>query len=89
MSMIFIKGLHSKANLEISNLHTWFCANRLSLNPQKTKYIVFKPMYGNYNLNNLNVTINGTPLEQIGSQCNEKCTKFLDVYIDESLTWKF
>ena len=28
--------LYTSANEEISNLYSWFCSNKLSLNPQKT-----------------------------------------------------
>ena len=39
---LMIQSLFRKANLEMDNLFDWFCANRLSLSPQKTKYIIIK-----------------------------------------------
>jgi len=34
--------LFQTANIEINQLYDWFCANRLSLNAKKTKYIVLR-----------------------------------------------
>ena len=82
------KILFEKANIEANNLFNWFCANRMSLNPQKTKFIIIKPSKANFNLNGLNLLINGIPLERIGIGFEEQSTKFLGVIFDESLTWK-
>jgi len=37
-----ISTLYQRANVEMNNLFEWFCANGLSLNKNKTKYMVFK-----------------------------------------------
>lgn len=84
-----LPSLYAKANIAMSDLYNWFCSNRLSLNPSKTKYIVFKGGTKKCDFGNLHININGIPLEQIGSQFNDKTTKFLGVYVDESLTWKY
>ena len=34
--------LYHNANLEINQIYNWFCANKLSLNAGKTKYIVIR-----------------------------------------------
>ena len=36
-----INRLYTKANCAMNCLYEWFCANRLFLNPNKTKFIVF------------------------------------------------
>ena len=84
-----INRLYEKANYAMNCLYEWFCANRLSLNPNKTKYIVFKA--GNRTCDNkdLNVIINDTTLQQVGSMFTNKTTKFLGIYVDESLSWKY
>ena len=82
------KILFEKANIETNKLFNWFCANRLSLNPQKTKFIIIKPSKAKFDLNGLNLLINGIPLERIGVGCKEESSKFLGVILDESLTWK-
>ena len=80
--------LYERANVAMRSLFNWFCANRLSLNPLKTKYMVFKDGSKKCDFTGLNVMIDGVALEQIGSQFTNKTTKFLGIYMDDSLTWK-
>ena len=79
--------LFRKSNIEIQKLFNWFCANRLSLNPTKTKYMVLRGTNQLIDLTGLSIKINGIPLSQIGNHCKEQSTKFLGIYIDESLSW--
>ena len=37
-----VQSLYHEATLNINRLYGWFCANRLSLNAKKTKYIVIR-----------------------------------------------
>ena len=83
-----IKNLYSRANIPMNDLFQWFCTNRLSLNPNKTKYIIFRPSHKYLDLTGLEC-IDNVPLQQIGSNYDEKSTKFLGLNIDESLTWKY
>ena len=80
--------LFQRANIEIDNLYQWFCANKLSLNAKKTKYIVFRGQQAKFNFNNLQVCIMNEPLCQIGTEFEEKSTKFLGLLIDDQLSWK-
>ena len=77
-------------NIEVNNLFNWFCANKLCLNPTKTKYIVIKPNNHICHYDKLSIMINGKNLSQIGNQLqfDEQSTTFLGIYIDESLSWK-
>lgn len=84
-----INRLYEKANYAMNCLYEWFCANRLSLNPNKTKYIVFKAGNRTCDYKGLNVIINDTTLQQVGSMFINKTTKFLGIYVDESLSWKY
>jgi hypothetical protein len=84
-----ISTLYQRANVEMNNLFEWFCANGLSLNKNKTKYMVFKGGTKNLDFNILDISVGGTHLEQIGSQFQEKTTKFLGVFLDETLSWKY
>ena len=84
-----IDNLFQRANTEINNLFNWFCANRLSLNPSKTKYIIIKSPKQKCNTTGLNIMINNTHLSQVGKHYEEQSTKFLGVHIDESLSWKY
>ena len=80
--------LFIEANQEINKLYNWFCANKLSLNAKKTKYIVIKPVHKRCDFNNLSVKIDSTELTRIGNDCSETSTKFLGMHIDDSLSWK-
>jgi len=84
-----LKHLFTKSNTEMHKLYEWFCANRLSLNPSKTKFIVIKTPQQSCDFTDLTILINNTPLSQIGSQSKEKFTKFLGLYIDEHLSWNY
>ena len=81
--------LYHNANLEINKLYNWFCANKLSLNAIKTKYIVIREPYDKSDITGLSLSINGVPLSQIGNAYGEKSTKFIGIYIDEFLTWNY
>ena len=83
------KQLFYRANIEVNTLFNWFCANRLSLNPNKTKYIVIRSPSQTCHLAGLKLLINGTALSQIGIDFEEHSTKFLGVNIDEFLSWKY
>ncbi len=84
-----VTTLYERANVEMKNLFEWFCANGLSLNPRKTKFMVFKGGTKNIDFTNLDISIDGTVLDQIGPQFQEKTTKFLGVFMDDSLSWKY
>ena len=66
----------------------WFCVNKLSLNANKTKYIVIRPKHKKCDLNGRNISIDNIPLHRIGNDCDENAAKFLRLYIDEHLTWR-
>ena len=80
--------LFAEANLEINRLYNWFCANKLSLNANKTKYIVIKPPHKKINFINMSIKIASTELTRVGTDCDETSTKFLGMHIDDSFSWK-
>ena len=57
-------------------------ANKLSLNISKTDFIIFKSSRKKLK-NKANVIIKKHTIDQV------KCTKFLGIYIDEELSWKY
>ena len=72
-------------NVELKLLCNWFIVNRLSLNIDKTHFIVFNGIMKKYNCDALlsqKLVIDGKPISQVRS------TKFLGVSIDEHLTWE-
>jgi hypothetical protein len=80
--------LFREANVSMNSLYEWFCANQLSLNATKTKYIIIRAQHSHCDFTGLNIEINNTRLQRIGSQLKEKSTKFLGILLDEHLTWK-
>src|SRR6218665_1382590 len=68
-------------NAELIKISEWFNTNKLSLNSDKTNYIVFCSTHKRMTSNNA-LYINNTPLVQAHSY------KFLGVLIDNHLTWK-
>ena len=74
-------------SIELSNIYIWLCANRLSLNVNKTKYMIFNYTHSQ-NSHATNLHINNIPLTQVGTNFQEQTIKFLGIYIDEKLSWK-
>ena len=66
-------------NRELSKLYVWFSVNKLSLNLDKTNYILFQNRPPD---NSLNLHINNVNVPQVQS------TKFLGIIIDEQINWK-
>jgi hypothetical protein len=71
-------------NSELIKVCAWFRANKLSLNATKTNYICFGSRR-KYIVSDPNVvvTIDGVKIEKVSH------TKFLGVFIDERLNWKY
>ena len=64
---------------ELDKLHVWLSVNKLSLNVDKTNFILF----GNRkNIDNVCIFMNNSIITRV------RATKFLGVIIDEKLTWK-
>ena len=69
-------------NSELEKLHTWFCKNKLTLHPDKSRYIV----HTRDKL--LDIKLGGIKLMRCGYGLQEEGVKFLGVIIDENLDWK-
>jgi len=70
-------------NGELKLISHWFQINRLSLNVNKTNFIIFTSPQKKYDHNIVTdqISINGTLIKQVQS------TKFLGVYLDQHLNW--
>ena len=79
-----MRTLFETANQELSQINDWFLANKLSLNVEKTKYMLFHKLTDQENI----------PLKLPLLKLNRKIIereysfKFLGVILDEHLTWK-
>ena len=75
--------LVEETNICLDKLNTWFLANKLTLNVDKTCYIVFAP-FKNIVLSdhNFQLSINNVILQQL------RTCKYLGVMFDDELSWK-
>ncbi len=67
--------------LELSMVHEWLKANKLTLNVDKTKYMVFGTKTALIHKPDLNITIDGKKLERVSVM------KYLGVFLDEHLSF--
>jgi hypothetical protein len=80
-----------KSNLEISNeinyelnrVSKWINANKLSLNTNKTKFMLFYQPQGNQQISLPSLNINSVSIEHVS------CFNFFGIRLDNHLKWKF
>ena len=70
------------ANENLELLNNWLILNKLTLNPEKSNYIVFRTHQAKTPDKKLKIILNGDSIK------NVTYTKFLGLFIDENLTWK-
>jgi hypothetical protein len=85
-SNLILKGVDPKTlaetlTAELEKVNDWFAANKLLLNPDKTKLIVFKSRKCRKDQTGGPVTLNGQILKQVTNE------SFLGVQLDETLKW--
>ena len=73
-----IQTLINTVNSELCLVSSWFKANKLTLHPDKTKFILFHPSRKKVNLDEIHISINGAPLSRVDN------TKFLGVIIHQN-----
>ena len=77
-----VTELSSNINIELDNIQEWFNINRLSLNVQRTKCMIFHNYQHDVNHFIPEISINGQLVERV-TEFN-----FLGLTIDEHLNWK-
>ena len=77
-----ITHLETKCNIALTVLAEWMSANKLTINYEKTCYMLFRPHLSKKLNYSLNVTINNTIINCVES------IKFLGIILDNKLTWK-
>ena len=75
------------ANFELSKIEDWFKANKLTLNADKTKYILFKNKKEDVSITSLKLQIDNKDIEKVGTGCKNESFKFVGVHLDENLNW--
>ena len=78
--------IRNTVNNELNNIFKWLCANKLQLNINKSKFMVFSPPQRS-SIDLTDININNKPLTRIGKNYNEKSMKFLGIHLDENLNW--
>ena len=74
------KALESEVNFEIGRVYKWLASNRLTLNIDKSKFMILSRHKGVSE--NFRVKINNEQMDQCDSY------KYLGVYFDKDLNWK-
>ena len=80
-----IYKLFDEANIVINDLNHWFICNKLSINFDKTTYMIFKPTRNVNDIiqnSKLNISVNNVVIGRTNS------TKYLGIHLDEMLCWK-
>ena len=72
--------LQANINMELNNIHIWLCANKLSLNIDKSNFVIFHPPQKKL-IHDVKLVINSKELKR------EYSIKYLD-FIDSHLNWK-
>jgi hypothetical protein len=67
---------------DVITIMDWFSANKLSLNLDKTKYMLFNPHVRNKVTDIPNLKINNKVIERVSKY------KFLGVHLDDKINWK-
>ena len=74
--------LEKVINTELNKISNWFKLNKLSLNIDKTNFMIFKNKHNNKHDSNYKIEIDDKNIEKV------EITKFLGVLIDNNLLWK-
>ena len=77
-----LSDLKSKCQDTINRIADWMLANRLTVNQDKTNYMIFSPNKSLKNSPDLALIINNSSIKKVNS------IKYLGVYLDENLDWK-
>ena len=77
------KTLESNLNYDLKNLTQWIRANRLSLNVDMTKLLIFKSKYNKNQYEDMIIKLLGVRL------ISSTSVKYLGIHINHNLSWKY
>ena len=78
-----LKTLESKLNHDLKLCSKWLNANRLSLNVDNTKLLIFHSKKKVIDYNNISIKINGFRLHP------SEHVKYLGIFLDKNLAWDY
>ena len=76
-----LESLETKVNLELKSVHNWLCCNKLSLNIDKTNFVIFHPPQKKLT-KSISILVDNKSIEQ------KDYVKYLGVFIDSHLKFK-
>ena len=82
MNISSLQQLQENINSELINIHTWLCANKLSINIEKSNFILFHPPQKKLQDSSFNRKICNKQLKR------EHCIRYLGILIGSYLNWK-
>ena len=74
--------METNISQELVNVHVWLSANKLSLNIEKSNFVIFHP-YQKKSQIDISLSINGRYLKKVDY------IRYLGVFIDSHLSWKY
>ena len=83
-----LRKLENIVNQEISRVQNWLTANKLSLNIDKSNFIIFHPYQKRLNYN-VNLTVFDHKTNTYNFLEQKDYVRYLGVLIDKHLTWKY
>ena len=83
-----LNELFQNANLELEKASIWFKANKLTLNVDKTKFMLFSDREVNLQSLGNKLQIGNQIIEQIGNKCKEKYFRFVGHVLDDKFSWE-
>ena len=83
-----IKSLETLVNCELRMVCKWLTANRLTLNIDKSNYVIFRPYQKRLTLKPKIVIYDNVLSKSVHLECKDY-VKYLGVLIDCGLSWKF
>jgi len=76
-----LESLEKTINNQLKHVHTWLCANKLSLNIDKSNFVIFHPKQKKLSYQ-VKIYVNNIALTNVNS------IKYLGVFLDANLSWK-
>ena len=74
-----LEGAAAKMNEAITKVDLWFKKNKLNLNPDKTRYMIFKCK--------TDLSIEAKDIKRVWEKGRDKSFKLLGIKVDEGLKW--
>lgn len=76
-----IEALKAKMQTDLNTLAAWFLNNKLTVNEDKTKFMIVKPAHARVSCNNFSLAINQKHIQRV------ETFRYLGITIQENLKW--